>query len=319
MGEFRRNLLKMGRGRMTADFVGKVTEDSLPEEWNVGNAWGGGARFDLSPYVDGRTRRFAIDTSRVSVNVVPKFSGASWIERIERVPSEWAEVNGFVFTGCANLEYADLSGCDFGGRTSLYRMFSSCGKLKTVLMPEGRMEQFVGVNEMFASCVALESVDLSAVRNVSDMNRVFNGCKGLRGVRFAEDMSYSGTGFLYVFTDCKDLEGVDLGTADFGAVNNQGRAFWCGNPGPKSIRIRGIGGNEKTDVWKDCFRCPSWGDGGEDNRQSILYSLLEHSCDRTANGWETAQVGLPQAVLDRITDDEKAAIGAKGYSLVVLR
>lgn len=319
MGEFRRNLLKMGRGRMTADFVGKVTEDSLPEEWNVGHALGGAARFDLSPYVDGRTRRFAIDTSRVSVNVVPKFSGASWIERIERVPSEWAEVNGFVFTGCANLEYADLSGCDFGGRTSFYRMFSACGKLKTVLMPEGRMEQFVGVPEMFTGCAALESVDLSAVRNVSNMNRVFNGCKGLRGVRFAEDMSYSGTGFVYVFTDCAALESVDLGTADFGAVNNQGRAFWCGNPGPKSIRIRGIGGNEKTDVWKDCFRCVSWGEGGEENRQSILYSLLEHSCDRTANGWETAQVWLPRAVLDRLTDEEKAAIGAKGYELVVLR
>lgn len=319
MGEFRRNLLKTGRGRMTADFVGKVTDDSLPEDWYLGHVGGGAAKWDISPYVDEKTRRFAIDTSKVNVQVIPLFSGKTWIERIERVPSAWLAYNGFVFTSCANLEYVDLSGCDFGERTSMYRMFHGCKSLKTLLMPAGSLAQSVGINEMFVGCTALEAVDLSMFRSINNMNYMLNGCKGLKNVRFAPDLMFSGTGLVYTFVDCIQLESIDLGTADFSAVTNQGRAFWCGSPGPKSIRIRGIGGNEKTDVWKDCFRCPSWGDGGEYNRQSIIYSLLEHSCDRTANGWDTASVGLPQAVLNRLTDDEKAAIEAKGYSLVVLR
>lgn len=318
MGEFRRNLLKNG-GRMTADFVGKVTDDSSSEDWYLGQAGGGAAKWDISPYVDERTRRFAIDTSKVNVPVIPLFSGKTWIERIERVPSVWVEYNGFVFTSCRNLEYVDLSGCDFGSRTSIYRMFNGCKNLGTLLMPTRNLAQTVGINEAFVGCTALEAVDLSIFKNVNNINYVLNGCTALRSVKFAPDLTFSGTSLVYALLGCPQLESIDLGTADFGTVTNQGRAFWCGVPGPKSIRIRGIGGNEKTDVWKDCFRCVNWGEGGEDNRQSILYSLLEHSCDRTANGWETASVGLPQSVLDRITDDEKEAIEAKGYSLVVLR
>lgn len=310
MGEFRRHLL---RGVKQSDFRGKVTADAAAEDMYLNSAWGGAARWTISEYVNEQTRCFAINSKKATLT--PHFQAKKWLERIDKMPRGWTSSNGVVFTNCANLERVDLTGGEWGGRTSLWRMFAGCGKLREVVMPDAVVEHAVGLNEMFSNCAALEEADVSAFKNVSSVSYMFNGCSGLRSVKFAEDMVHTGTNFAQVFFYCSQLESVDFGTADFSAVNNQYRGFWCGTGGPRSIRMRGVGGNETKGIWQDCFRVANWGDGSEENRQSILYTLLEHSCDRVANGWETDTIGLLQSVLNRLTAEEKAAIEAKGYTL----
>lgn len=59
----------------------------------------------------------------------------------------------------------------------------------------------------------------------------------------------------------------------------------------------------------------AWGDGSEENRRSLVDSLLTYSYDRAAAGWSAATVALSETVKARLTDEEIAAITAKGYTI----
>lgn len=58
-----------------------------------------------------------------------------------------------------------------------------------------------------------------------------------------------------------------------------------------------------------------WGEGSEEARQTIVDSLLTHSFDRKAAGYKTCQLRISREVVARLTETEKAAIVAKGYSI----
>lgn len=59
-----------------------------------------------------------------------------------------------------------------------------------------------------------------------------------------------------------------------------------------------------------------WGEGSEENRKTLVDSLLTYSCDRAAKGYHTIDILLQSNALARLTEDEKAAITAKGYNLI---
>jgi hypothetical protein len=59
----------------------------------------------------------------------------------------------------------------------------------------------------------------------------------------------------------------------------------------------------------------AWGTGGDENRQSVVDSLLTYSYDRAANGMTTATIQLSAATKALLTDEEVAAITAKGFTL----
>ncbi len=81
---------------------------------------------------------------------------------------------GYVFGGCSNLTYADLSECT--GLKEMRKTFSSCKKLKTVILPKGLTTIN---NNTFSNCNELDSVILlsnsvpsignGAFYNVSDL------------------------------------------------------------------------------------------------------------------------------------------------------
>lgn len=60
---------------------------------------------------------------------------------------------------------------------------------------------------------------------------------------------------------------------------------------------------------------PYWGYGSDENRGSLVGSLLTNSHDRAAAGMPTATVQLSSRSFGLLTDEEKAAITAKGFTL----
>lgn len=58
-----------------------------------------------------------------------------------------------------------------------------------------------------------------------------------------------------------------------------------------------------------------WGSGSEEARQTIVDSLLTHSFDRAAAGYAKCNLRISAEVVKRLTDSEKAAIVAKGYTI----
>lgn len=61
-----------------------------------------------------------------------------------------------------------------------------------------------------------------------------------------------------------------------------------------------------------------WGSGSEENRQSLVDSLMRNTYDRAAAGWPSLTLNLPQSVIDRLTKPEIAAITLKGYNLAAV-
>lgn len=60
---------------------------------------------------------------------------------------------------------------------------------------------------------------------------------------------------------------------------------------------------------------PSWGYGSDENRGSLVGSLLTNSHDRAAAGMPAVTVQLSSRSIGQLTDEEKAAITAKGFTL----
>lgn len=62
---------------------------------------------------------------------------------------------------------------------------------------------------------------------------------------------------------------------------------------------------------------PYWGYGSDENRGSLVDSLLTNSHDRAAAGMPAVTVQLSSRSFGLLTDEEKAAITAKGFTLTI--
>lgn len=61
-----------------------------------------------------------------------------------------------------------------------------------------------------------------------------------------------------------------------------------------------------------------WGDGSEENRRSLIDSLITCSYDRAAADMPVATIKMPSETIARLTDEEVAEITAKGFTIVKL-
>jgi hypothetical protein len=59
----------------------------------------------------------------------------------------------------------------------------------------------------------------------------------------------------------------------------------------------------------------NWGTGGEENRQSLIDSLITYSYDRASNGMATATIKLSSNTKALLTEEEIAQITAKGFTI----
>ena len=65
----------------------------------------------------------------------------------------------------------------------------------------------------------------------------------------------------------------------------------------------------------DFSHCYLWGTTDEESRQSVIYTLLTHSYDRAANGLSAGKITLHANTKAVLTEEEIAAITAKGYTI----
>lgn len=183
-----------------------------------------------------------------------------------------------------------------------------------------------------------------------DAHMMFLCCKGLAGLPFDGDLSWA-TEIWFLFDGCTSLTNVgdldissatstvgffqgclNLETAGTVTLYDKSEPFQVGDnfidiqdkrtPPAKlrQITFRNLGNvinsSGATGSVSITINYTSWGSGDEAARQSLVDSLLTYSIDRATKGWGVCRLKLPSAVIARLTDEEKAAITAKGYSLV---
>jgi hypothetical protein len=113
-----------------------------------------------------------------------------------------------------------------------------------------------------------------------------------------------------MFGFCSSLTEIPL--LDFSSVTNILAIFYrCYKL--TYMLIKNIGKSSLTTY--DLSGAAPWGTGSDENRQSLVDSLLTYSYDRAANGMESATIQLSSTSKALLTDAELAAITAKGYTI----
>ena len=140
------------------------------------------------------------------------------------------------------------------------------------------------------------------------MCNMFDGCSSLESVAGLD--SSSATDLDSLFTGCRKL--TEVPELDVGNATTMNDMF-CNCASLRKVRLKGFGtaAENAEGVFKNATLL---GEGSEENRQSLVDTLLTDSFDRAAAGMPVLTLRyFPAAVKNRLTSEERAAIEAKGY------
>ena len=137
---------------------------------------------------------------------------------------------------------------------------------------------------MFAYCSGLASLDLSGFDTsaVTSMLSMFESCSGLTSLDLSGFDTSAVTSMDYMFAYCSSLTSLILG--------------------PNFLKT------SKYD-YVDFSYCTKW------TNDTVVTSLVTNSYDRATAGLKTMTLKLSTNTKAALTDEQKAAITAKGYTI----
>jgi surface protein len=248
-----------------------------------------------------------------NTNVASLFSGDSFLKYSPRVESSNIVNFDKLFYKCENLK--SVSFIDLSKATSGVYCFSESKNITKINLSGCTLNNIRSAWRMFQNCKALEYVDVSdfGMNKVIDMGGIFCGCEKLKSVDVSNWNPESCTYFSQIFKDCKSLKSIDLSGWDMSKGTSLSQIFYnCESLDILKIDNLGVQANG----WDSCFyNCTSLG-STEEGMESLRYTFITNSFDRTAAGYSALNLAMPDVVKARLTDEEKAAITAKGFTIV---
>ena len=166
------------------------------------------------------------------------------------------------------------------------------------------------MSSMFAYCSGLTSLDLSGFNTsaVTSMLSMFYNCSGLTSLNLSGFDTSAVTNMEMMFNNCSKLTSLNLSSFDTSAVTSMGYMFaYCSNLtslilGPNFLKT------SKYD-YVDFSYCTKW------TNDTVVTSLVTNSYDRATAGLKTMTLKLSTNTKAALTDEQKAAITAKGYTI----
>lgn len=195
---------------------------------------------------------------------------------------------------------------DTSNVTNMAYMFYRCKVLTTI--PQLDTSNVVDMNNVFSDCSALTTIPRLDTSNVVNMGGMFTGCSALTTVPLID--TSSAVNMDYMFTGCSALSTIPL--IDTSSVSNISNVFRGCNV-LRFIKITNLG-KSKLATYDFSF-ASVWGTGSEENRQSLIDSLITYSYDRASNGMATATIKLSATTKALLTEEEIAQITAKGFTI----
>lgn len=178
------------------------------------------------------------------------------------------------------------------------------------------------------SCKAVGSIfqnlpncDILPVLDCSQLAPVFNiyyTCSyAILNAPLVKELHLSNTGNITVFemtVNCDtvvSVDGLDFSRADSIKAVPFGKC---------SARISGINLGKRQELASANFYSENWGNDAKARgaRQSVIDTLITNSYDRAAAGWASVTLMLSTYTHSLLTEAERAAITAKGYTITVL-
>ena len=189
-----------------------------------------------------------------------------------------------MFAYCSGLTSLDLSGFDTSAVTSMSRMFAYCSGLTSLNLSGLNTSAVTNMLSMFYNCSGLTSLNLSGFDTsaVTNMEMMFNNCSKLTSLNLSSFDTSAVTSMGYMFAYCSNLTSLILG--------------------PNFLKT------SKYD-YVDFSYCTKW------TNDTVVTSLVTNSYDRATAGLKTMTLKLSTNTKAALTDEQKAAITAKGYTI----
>ena len=162
------------------------------------------------------------------------------------------------------------------------RTFQACSNLRIVKMYTSEAEN---IEYCFYNCSGVVEIYLSDTGKATNLQWLLGGC-----------------------TKVERIYGLNLASA-----KNIGYTFGNNLSALVLMTIKNIGKSSLTTF--DISGLLNWGTGGEENRQSLIDSLITYSYDRASNGMPTATIKLSANTKALLTEEEIAQITAKGFTI----
>ena len=227
-------------------------------------------------------------------------------------------ISGGLFKGC-KARRINMTGVKTLS-TSLADLFSDCVNLEEV-------EGFSDID--FSSVINISRIALNSklrhfdfpecFANVEDAQCAFDGAAEL------ETLNFHNYGFGQKVKSWLGFFGNHVYRKMYGYIDASGTTDTLGRlvvngANVRRAELRGIGTHANwTSMY--CVNATNWGAPDEDgtdpdgNHQSMIDTLLTYSFDRAAAGYSTCTITLNKDIKSRLTDEQIAAITAKGYTL----
>ncbi len=211
----------------------------------------------------------------------------------------------------------------FGGCRKLRKVgrldFSKCARLENLFMECSSLEAVVPFVEPKVAwngkCLFMDCAKLPAVPEV-DLSLCTQLQHAFQGLVLVTNIGVLSTGNCTNF-HCSfrfDYKLERLECVDAAKVRYLNSTFEE-DSALKYLKILNLGTVQNAEASNTFRGVTSWGAGSEENRQSLVDSLLTYSFDRAAAGYAPLAFQLEPEVLARLTDEEIAAITAKGFTL----
>lgn len=154
-------------------------------------------------------------------NYVPWYSCREEIKSAEINITDITDTS-FMFWGCRNLTYVNLSDLDIAQVTRMRSMFQGCTSLETLDLSRFDTSNVTEMSSMFRNCSSLASLDLSNfdTSNVTDMNDMFGNCSGLTSLDLSRFDTSNVIDMSYMFYGCSNLLDLNLSSFNTSSVTN---------------------------------------------------------------------------------------------------
>lgn len=249
--------------------------------------------------------------------------------------NNWDANNPINFDGNDKLEY--LPNIDTSKKTSFQYFLRQCRALKFAQLDCSNINQ---ITSTFTNCYNLRVVRLYNTETILNISYAFENCNILNDINF-EDIDFSnvwsaisafrGTGITSFhsidtskmmqvnafFENCFNLERIE--SFDMKSVNQSMGAFlgssWAFLTKLKYALIKNIGYQPGTSYIVNFGGASVWGTGSDENRRSLIDSLITYSFDRATAGYGALTIQLNANVKALLTEDEITQITNKGYTI----
>ena len=270
---------------------------------------------NMSSMFSGCTQLSSLDVSNFDTSKVTDmsymFNNCSNLQSLNVKNFKTSRVNDMrmMFYNCSHLYSLDVSNFDTSKVTDMSYMFYSCYNLYSINVKNFKTSKVTDMSVMFARN-KFSSLDLSNfdTTNVTNMGSMFLACDRLTSLDLSNFRTMKVTDMSDMFDQCSSLVSLDISNFDTGSVTNMTEMLtWCSSL-------------EELMLGEGFFKTPyvtsiNLGDLSNWAQDSFIQSVVVNSYDRALYGLSTLEIVLHPNVYAYLTDEHKATLTAKGYTI----